>query len=100
MSERSMYFLPVALFAILAVLLVWGLNPKRDPKALPSVLIDQNVPQFDLPALEGLNVPGLAKADLPDGEIKLINFFASWCVPCLVEHPHLTTLATNAPSRV
>lgn len=98
--KRLFYFLPVAIFMVIGGFLYWGLNPDRDPNAMPSVLIDQEVPDFALPALEGSDTPALSKADLPDGEVKLINFFASWCVPCLVEHPHLTTLATNETSPV
>lgn len=65
-----------------------------DPKGVPSALIGQAPPDFTLPPLEGADRPGLAAADLRgQGRPVLVNFFASWCVPCLIEHPQLTRLA-------
>jgi cytochrome c biogenesis protein CcmG/thiol:disulfide interchange protein DsbE len=86
---RPAYLIPAALFGVLVVLLAWGLT--RDPKVLPSVLIDQPVPQT---TLKGLNPgdPGFTSADL-QGRVVLVNFFASWCAPCQVEHPVLMRLA-------
>jgi cytochrome c biogenesis protein CcmG/thiol:disulfide interchange protein DsbE len=62
----------------------------RDPSVLPSALIDTPAPAFDLPGLGAR--AGLATADLP-GRVTLVNFFASWCVPCRAEHPMLMRLA-------
>ncbi len=90
---RWLFFLPLVVFAVLVGLWFWGLNPNRDPNALPSQLINKELPAFALPALEGSGSPALARSDLSDGQVKLINFFASWCVPCRAEHPHLETLA-------
>lgn len=74
---------PVVVFAGLAVALGWGLT--RDPKVLPSALIDKPVPEFNLPPVKG-RILGLASADL-SGEVSIVNVFASWCLPCKVEHP-------------
>jgi cytochrome c biogenesis protein CcmG/thiol:disulfide interchange protein DsbE len=56
-------------------------------------MIDRPVPDFDLAAVPGLSVPGLATADLAGGEVAMVNFFASWCVPCRAEHRYLTAFA-------
>ncbi len=84
------FFLPLAFFAVLAGYFVLGLG--RDPSVLPSALIDRPAPEFNLPALG--DKPGLATADLAGGVV-LVNFFASWCVPCRAEHPMLMQLAAE-----
>jgi cytochrome c biogenesis protein CcmG/thiol:disulfide interchange protein DsbE len=86
--RRLLFVLPVLLFAVLAGYFVIGLG--RDPSLLPSALIDRPAPSFDLPGLG--DRPGLATANLV-GRVSLVNFFASWCVPCRAEHPVLMQLA-------
>jgi cytochrome c biogenesis protein CcmG/thiol:disulfide interchange protein DsbE len=88
--RRLLFFLPVVLFVAVGIGLALGLT--RDPSVLPSALIDKEVPAFDLPPLEGAGVPGFSSEDLR-GEVSLVNVFASWCVPCRVEHPIFVRLA-------
>lgn len=92
MAKRLVYLLPLLVFAGLAVYLWQGLG--RDPGKLPSALIDKPAPAFDLPPLEG-RMPSdpLATRHLATGKPQLVNFFASWCGPCQVEHPILNALA-------
>lgn len=81
--------LPLGLFLVLAVFLAIGLN--RDPREVPSPLIDKPAPMFSLPQLAE---PGktLSPADLR-GKVWLFNVWASWCVSCRIEHPLLVDLA-------
>lgn len=88
--RRLLYLLPLAAFAAIALWFAIGLT--RDPSKLPSALLDRPAPEFILPALEGAGVPGLKSEDLR-GKVALVNVFASWCVPCRVEHPILMRLA-------
>jgi len=87
--RRWLYLLPVAVFVLMAAGFYVGLN--RDPDVLPSPLIDEPAPQFDLPPLPGKD-KGLSTADLKGG-VSLVNFFASWCVPCREEHKALSAFA-------
>jgi cytochrome c biogenesis protein CcmG, thiol:disulfide interchange protein DsbE len=86
---RAVYLVPVVLFMALAGYFALALRSDRDPHDLPSALLDKEAPQF---SLSGLNGPGVARDGLKGGPV-LINFFASWCVPCRVEHPLLMRLA-------
>ena len=76
-------------FAVLSTFLL-GLG-REDADVLPSALIDKPAPEFALPGLDG--GPGLARADLVGGGVKLVNIWASWCVPCRAEHPWIEALA-------
>ncbi|MGD9724791.1 MAG: DsbE family thiol:disulfide interchange protein [Alphaproteobacteria bacterium] len=71
--------------------LAWGLT--RRPGERPSALIGKLVPAFDLPPVQGRTL-GLASTDL-NGEVSLVNVFASWCVACRAEHPLFMRLAGN-----
>lgn len=93
MPRRVLFFVPLLLFALVAGYFLWGLVTDRNPSQVPSALIDKPVPAFELPPVDGLDRPGLATADLRNGEVALVNFFASWCLPCRTEHPLLMELA-------
>jgi cytochrome c biogenesis protein CcmG/thiol:disulfide interchange protein DsbE len=65
---------------------------KFDPHALPSPLIGHRLPPFSLPGIDGGK--GFANTDLAaPARPMLINWFASWCAPCMEEAPMLTHLA-------
>ncbi len=89
--RRLIYLLPVLLFLLLAGYFALALRPGYDPHILPSAMIDKEAPAFDLASLGGSG--GDLSRDELKGQPVLINFFASWCVPCRVEHPLLMHLA-------
>ena len=90
--RNLLFILPVLLFIALAGYFALALRPGYDPHALPSALIDKEAPTF---ALGGLNEGAGVSRDALKGGPVLINFFASWCVPCRVEHPLLMRLAEH-----
>lgn len=90
MSKSWLRVLPVALVLLLVAALVWRLaNPPETE--VKSEMVGKPVPAFELAAAVA-GSPALTSADLADGKPKLVNFFASWCVPCIGEAPVLTSL--------
>ena len=90
---RPTAFLPVLIFLVLAGFFGYRLvmiGNGDSPSAIPSVMIDKPAPQFDLPPLYD-GKAGLSSAGL-QGKVTLVNFFASWCIPCRAEHPLLAGL--------
>ncbi|HWV83235.1 MAG TPA: DsbE family thiol:disulfide interchange protein [Hyphomicrobiaceae bacterium] len=85
---------PLLLFGAMAVMFAFALT-KGDPAKLPSALIGKPAPALALSPIEGLGdaVPLLTPDILQKGEVTVVNFWASWCAPCVEEHPLLTELA-------
>lgn len=100
LGRRLVYLIPVAVFGVVAAYFLWGLDPNRNLSDLPSVMIDKPVREFSLPPIEGMDMLGLSDADLRTGEVTVVNFFASWCVPCRLEHRFLIELAQKDKVRV
>lgn len=91
MRGRLIFLLPLGLFLVLAIYFAVGLT--KDPKIIPSALIDKPAPEFTLPPITGGTGPGFSTADLKKGTVSVVNVFASWCVPCRAEHPEINKLA-------
>ena len=90
-TKRSwIVWLPLAVVLILGGLFAWGLT-RGGNQLIESHWINKPVPQFTLPPATA-DRPGLASAVFADGKPRLINVFASWCVPCRVEAPQLEAL--------
>ena len=87
--RRLVYLLPMVLFLVLVLYFAMALRPGYDARLLPSAMLDKPAPEFSLPGLKDgiVSRAGLA------GRPAVINVFASWCVPCRVEHGVLTRLA-------
>ncbi|SEQ01952.1 cytochrome c biogenesis protein CcmG, thiol:disulfide interchange protein DsbE [Ectothiorhodospira magna] len=87
--KRLRYLLPLALVVVLGVFMMVGLT--LDPRRVPSPLVGQPAPQFQLPDLE--DPARMVGTDDFAGEVVLLNIWASWCVSCRQEHPVLLALA-------
>jgi len=88
--KRLLFFIPLALFLFLAGLFAFQLTQPKD-EFVRSTMVGKPLPDFALdPAAPGL--PGASREDFTSGEAKLLNIWASWCVPCIAEAPQLEAL--------
>ncbi|ADO42510.1 DsbE family thiol:disulfide interchange protein [Ketogulonicigenium vulgare] len=90
MKINPLVLIPPAVFVAIAGFFAIGMM-RGDDAGLPSTLVGQELPPTNITALADL--PPLTDAALRDGQVKVVNFWASWCAPCRLEHPNLMELS-------
>jgi cytochrome c biogenesis protein CcmG/thiol:disulfide interchange protein DsbE len=88
--RRLFLWLPLAMFAAFLIVVAWKLREPGDD-TIRSQMIGKPIPDFALARIVP-NHPGLRAAELRAGRPRLVNVFASWCIPCRVEAPQLDAL--------
>ena len=87
--KRLWFLIPLGAFLALAIVLAVGLN--RDPREVPSPLIDKPAPKFALSRLD--DATRVVRLEDLRGKAFILNVWASWCVACREEHPLLLEFA-------
>jgi len=82
----------IPLFAFLMLLGAFAFGLTRDPRILPSELIEKPFPEF---TLESLDETTVIDPSILQGKVSLVNIFGSWCIACTVEHPQLMALRND-----
>jgi len=89
MSNRAKLFIPAVFFVAMLGLLFYGLG--QNPNQVPSALVNRALPVFSLPDL--FDTTAEVASEQLKGGIYLVNFWATWCPPCHVEHPYLVEIS-------
>lgn len=93
------YYIPIVGFLFLVIFFSRQLFLNEDPSSLPSVLIDERFPELDLARLESYKFLLIEDIFLY-GKPSLVNIWASWCVPCKIEHKNLMLLKQEHKIRI
>lgn len=88
--KRRLVWLPLIAFVAVAILAARELTAPTD-RTIHSAMIGKQLPDFSLPGIVP-DKPGLSRGNFGRGKPRLLNVFASWCVPCIAEAPNLMKL--------
>ncbi len=94
--NRIIILTPLILLLVVCIFSLIYLLSDKDPNKPPSVLINKDVPLFESRSLYDFN-EFIRTKDIENKKV-LINFFASWCLPCKVEHPLFFELSKDNPN--
>ena len=91
MKRSLILWIPLAGYLVFLGIASLGLN-REQQTVIESRMIGKEIPGIDLPAASSTN-PALSTKEMADGKPRLLNIFASWCVPCAAEAPVLAQMA-------
>ncbi len=94
--NRLLILTPLIILLLVCIFSLVYLLSNKDPNKPPSVMINKDVPIFETQSL--FNKDKIIKTQDINNKKVLINFFASWCSPCKVEHPLFFNLSKNYPN--
>tara|TARA_Y100000590_G_scaffold424287_1_gene530977 strand:+ start:93 stop:626 length:534 start_codon:yes stop_codon:yes gene_type:complete len=91
--NKKIFLVPAILFFLLISVFFYLLLIDRDPSELPSMLINKEAPQFKAESL--FDEQSIISNTEFGEEIVLVNFFATWCLPCRAEHQFIKKLSNE-----
>tara|TARA_B100000029_G_C17534870_1_gene944528 strand:- start:1247 stop:1777 length:531 start_codon:yes stop_codon:yes gene_type:complete len=96
--NKRLLLIPSIFFLFILSIFFYLLVIDRDPAELPSNLLNKNVPIFETKSL--IKNKKFNSSEEFNNEIVLVNFFATWCKPCLDEHSYIKLLSNKDKIRV
>lgn len=94
MKQRPALVVAICVGAVVAVLIILLATSSSDPdRAVASPVVGKTAPSFDANDVDGRVV----SVEDYQGKWLLVNFFATWCIPCKAEQPELVTLSSSMP---
>ncbi|KQS01441.1 alkyl hydroperoxide reductase [Sphingomonas sp. Leaf357] len=88
--KRGLIWLPLGMFALIFAVVAIGLTRPAE-RTVRSAMVGKTLPAFTVGAIVP-GKPGLSNTMFADGKPRLLNVFASWCIPCIAEAPMLLRL--------
>ena len=96
--KKQLFIIPFILFLLILLTFFYLLIIERDPSAIPSNLLDKNIPKFETESL--LRKERFISSKEFGNEIILVNFFATWCLPCRDEHIYIKRFSNEKEIRI
>jgi len=96
--KKKLFIIPSLIFLLILSTFFYLLIIERNPSDIPSNLLNKNVPNFETELL--FNDKKFISSKEFGNEIVLVNFFATWCLPCREEHVYIKRFSDDEKIRV
>ena len=96
--KKQIFIVPFLFFILILLAFFYLLMTERNPSELPSNLLNKNVPKFEANSL--IKNEKFISSEEFGNEIVLVNFFATWCKPCLEEHSYIKRFSSEKKIRI
>jgi len=96
--KKQIFIVPFLFFILILLAFFYLLMTERNPSELPSNLLNKNVPKFEANSL--IKNDKFISSEEFGNEIVLVNFFATWCKPCLEEHSYIKRFSSEKKIRI
>ena len=96
--KKQIFIVPFIFFILILLVFFYLLTIERNPTELPSNLLNKNVPKFEVNSL--IKKEKFISSEEFGNEIVLVNFFATWCKPCLEEHNYIKRFSNEEKIRI
>ena len=96
--KKQIFIVPFLFFILILLAFFYLLMTERNPSELPSNLLNKNVTKFEANSL--IKNDKFISSEEFGNEIVLVNFFATWCKPCLEEHSYIKRFSSEKKIRI
>ena len=96
--KKQIFIVPFLFFILILLAFFYLLMTERNPSELPSNLLNKNVPKVEANSL--IKNDKFISSEEFGNEIVLVNFFATWCKPCLEEHSYIKRFSSEKKIRI
>ena len=91
--KKYFFVIPLILFLFVVLVFFYFLIKSRNPAEIPSALIDKMAPAIEASYL--YDNKNFIYENIFGKQVTIVNFFATWCIPCILEHSYIEKLSKN-----